>query len=46
MCAGANRNQLDAAGSLARIVVDECHLILLAAHYRRRMLKVRELRSR
>jgi superfamily II DNA helicase RecQ len=36
---------LDAAGALAAIVLDECHLVLAAAAYRERMARVYELRG-
>jgi hypothetical protein len=38
-------NQLNAAGQLTSIVFDECHLILTAASYRRRMERVADLRN-
>ena len=38
-------NQLDVAGRLTRVVVDECHLIHTEVNYRRRLRKVRNLRA-
>ncbi|KAF1980643.1 P-loop containing nucleoside triphosphate hydrolase protein [Aulographum hederae CBS 113979] len=37
-------NQLDAAGTLARVVLDESHLVCTAESYRSRMREVKQLR--
>jgi superfamily II DNA helicase RecQ len=37
-------NQLNAAGLLARVVIDESHLVCTAESYRRRMREVKQLR--